>query len=130
MSKIYEVNATETVSGFFHVEAESAAEAAFLIDAGYAYYETYKDSCQDVEYHIDELREEETGHDVYDYDDHKAFEKAYYEGREFYKKQGQLDLGDAPNTYSGWASDAHDFALRYAREETGMGLAELADIGC
>ena len=129
MSKIYEVNATETVSGFFHVEAESAAEAAFLIENGYAYYEQYGHS-EDLEYHIDELVEEESGHEVYDFNDHAAFAKAYKEGREFYKNQGQLDLGDAPNTYGGFISDAHDFALKYAREETGLGLAELADVGC
>ena len=129
MSKIYEVTVTETVGGFFHVEAESPAEAAFLIENGYAHYEQYGHS-SDIEYNIDEMVEEETCREVYEYDDHKAFEKAYHEGRDFYKKQGQLDLGDAPNTYSGWHSDAHDFALRYAREETGLGLAELADVGC
>lgn len=126
MSKIYEVNATETVSGFFSVEAESAAEAAFLIEGGYAYYETYSNSCSDVEYHIDEMIDEETGHEVYDYNDHKAFEKAYNDGRRFYDEQGQLDLDDG---IAGW-DEKHRFALKFAREETGLGLAELADVGC
>jgi len=125
VSKIYEVNATETVSGFFSVEAESAAEAAFLIENGYAYYENYGNTL-DLEYRIDELIEEETCHEVYDHDDHKAFEKAYADGRSFYDAQGQLDLNDGKPAWD----EKHKFALKYAREETGLGLAELADIGC
>jgi len=126
MSKIYEVNATETASGFFSVEAESPAEAAFLIEGGYAYYESISNSTSDVEYHIDEMVDEETGREVYDYDDHKAFEKAYVDGRRFYDEQGQLDLDDGPAAWN----EKHLFALKFAREETGLGLAELADVGC
>lgn len=126
MSKIYEVNATETVSGFFSVEAESAAEAAFLIEAGYAYYESFSNVEGDVEYHIEELIEEETGHEVYEFDNHKAFAKAYADGRRFYDEQGQLELNDGKPAWN----EAHLFALNYAREETGLGLAELADVGC
>ena len=125
MSKIYEVNATEIVRGFFSVEAESAAEAAFLIENGYAYYEQYRNA-SDLEYHIDELIEEETCHEVYDCDEHKAFEKAYADGRRFYDEQGQLDLNDGKPAWD----EKHKFALNYAREETGLGLAELADVGC
>jgi len=126
MSKIYEVNATEVVSGFFSVEAESQAEAAFLIEAGYAYYESFSNSTSDVEYHIEEMREEDSGHEVYDYDEHRAFEKAYADGRRFYKEQGQLELNDGKPAWN----EEHLFALKYAREETGLGLAELADVGC
>ena len=126
MSKIYEVNATETVSGFFSIEAESAAEAAFLIENGYAYYESFGNSHSDVEYHIEEMVDEETGHEVYDYSDHKAFEKAYADGRRFYEEQGQLDLNDGQAAWN----EKHLFALKFAREETGLGLAELADVGC
>jgi hypothetical protein len=122
MSKIYEVNATEVVSGFFHVEAESAAEAALLIEHGYAHYEQNSNSYSDIEYHIEELTEEETGDEVYDYSDYSAFEKAYRDGREFYENQGQLKLNDGK---PGW-DDAHLFALNYAREETGLGLNEQA----
>jgi len=125
MSKIYEVSATETVSGFFSVEAESPAEAAFLIENGYAYYENYGNTL-DLEYQIDELIEEETYHEVYDYDEHKAFEKAYADGRRFHEDQGQLDLNDGQAAWD----ERHQFALKYAREETGLGLAELADVGC
>jgi len=125
MSKIYEVSATETVSGFFSVEAESPAEAAFLIENGYAYYENYGNTL-DLEYHIDGLIEEETCHEVYDYDEHKAFEKAYADGRRFHEDQGQLDLNDGQAAWD----ERHQFALKYAREETGLGLAELADVGC
>lgn len=124
MPKIYEVNATEVISGFYYVEAESPAEAAFLIENGFAEYEQYNHG-SDLEYHIDELRDDETCEEVYEYDDHKAFEKAYHDGKQFYKAQGQLSLGDA-----GQLNDAHNFALKYAREETGLGLAELADVGC
>jgi hypothetical protein len=130
MSKIYEVTTYQTICGRLWVEADSAAEAATLIENGYGTYEEDSHQYEQLEYHITDMYEEETSEAVYEYDDHKAFEKAYADGRIFYKKQGQLNLGDAPNTYSGWHSDAHDFALRYAREETGMGLAELADIGC
>jgi len=126
MSKIYEVNATETVSGFFSVEAESPAEAAFLIEAGYGYYESYSNSCSDVEFDIDEIREEETGQEVYDHDDYLAFQKAYNDGRRFHEEQGQLDLNDGQAAWD----ERHQFALRFAREETGLGLAELADVGC
>lgn len=122
MSKIYEVNATEVVSGFYYVEAESAAEAALLIEHGYGSYEQNSNAYSDVEYHIEELTEEETGDEVYDYDDHSAFEKAYRDGREFYKKQGQLDLNDGPAAWN----EQHLFALNYAREETGLGLNEQA----
>jgi len=125
MSKIYEVNATENVSGFFHVEAESPAEAAFLIENGYAYYEQYGDH-SDIEYTISDLRDQEDYKDVYDFGEHKAFEKAYADGRSFYDEQGQLDLNDEKPAWD----DKHRFALKYAREETGLGLAELADIGC
>ena len=125
MSKIYEVNATENVSGFFHVEAESPAEAAFLIENGYAYYEQYGDH-SDIEYTISDLRDQEDYKDVYDFGEHKAFEKAYADGRSFYDEQGQLDLNDEKPAWD----EKHKFALKYAREETGLGLAELADIGC
>jgi hypothetical protein len=121
MSKIYEVSATETVSGFFHVEAESPAEAAYLIENGYAYYEQYGNH-SDIEYSIDDLIEEETCHEVYDYDEHKAFEKAYADGRSFYDKQGQLELNEGKPAWN----EAHLFALNYAREETGLGLNEQA----
>jgi len=122
MSKIYEVSATEVVSGFFHVEAESAAEAALLIEHGYGSYEQNSNAYSDVEYHIEELVEEESGEEVYDYSDHSAFEKAYRDGREFYRNQGQLKLNDGE---PGW-DDAHLFALNYAREETGLGINEQA----
>ena len=121
MSKIYEVSATETVSGFFHVEAESPAEAAFLIENGYAYYENYGDTL-DLEYEIEGLIEGETCNEVYDCDEHKAFEKAYVDGRSFYDEQGQLDLNDGKPAWD----DKHRFALKYAREETGLGLNEQA----
>ena len=74
----------------------------------------------------DALIEEETCHEVYDLDEHKAFEKAYADGRSFYDAQGQLELNDGNPAWN----EAHLFALNYAREETGLGLAELADIGC
>jgi len=122
MSKIYEVNATEVVSGFYHVEAESAAEAALLIEHGYGSYEQNSSAYSDVEYHIEELVEEESGEEVYDYSDHSAFEKAYRDGHEFYKKQGQLNLDDGQAAWN----EAHLFALRFAREETGLGLNEEA----
>jgi hypothetical protein len=121
MSKIYEVSATETVSGFFHVEAESPAEAAYLIENGYAYYEQYGNH-SDIEYSIDDLIEEETCHEVYDYAEHKAFEKAYADGQSFYDKQGQLELNEGKPAWN----EAHLFALNYAREETGLGLNEQA----
>jgi hypothetical protein len=122
MSKIYEVNATEVLSGFYHVEAESAAEAALLIEHGYASYEQNSNSYSDIEYHIEELVEEETGDEVYNYSDHLAFVKAYEDGRQFYKKQGQLDLDDRKPAWY----DEHHFALRFAREETGLGINEEA----
>ncbi|MDA7496135.1 hypothetical protein N8457_00435, partial [bacterium] len=118
MSKIYEVNATETASGFFSVEAESPAEAAFLIENGYAYYESISNSMSDVEYEIDEMVEEESGHEVYDHDDYLAFQKAYNDGRRFHEEQGQLDLDDGQAAWN----EQHLFALQFAREETGFGL--------
>ena len=118
MSKIYEVSATETVTGYFHVEANSAAEAAFLIENGYAYYEQFSNGGSDLEYEISELADEETGHMVYEYDEHKAFEKAYYDGRRFYEDQAQLDLDDGKPAWN----EKHEFALKYAREETGLGV--------
>ena len=125
MSKIYEVNATENVSGFFHVEAESPAEAAFLIENGYAYYEQFGNH-SDLEYTISDLRDQEDYKDVYDFGEHKAFEKAYADGRSFYDAQGQLELNEGKPAWN----KAHLFALNYAREETGLGLKELADVGC
>jgi len=125
MSKTYEVNATENVSGFFHVEAESPAEAAFLIENGYGHYEQ-EGNHFDLEYSISDLRDQEDYKDVYDFGEHKAFEKAYADGRSFYDAQGQLELNEGKPAWN----EAHLFALNYAREETGLGLKELADVGC
>jgi len=121
MSKVYEVNATENVSGFFHVEAESPAEAAFLIENGYGHYEQ-EGNHFDLEYSISDLRDQEDYKDVYDFGEHKAFEKAYADGRSFYDAQGQLELNEGKPAWN----EAHLFALNYARKETGLGLNEQA----
>jgi len=121
MSKTYEVNATENVSGFFHVEAESPAEAAFLIENGYGHYEQ-EGNHFDLEYSISDLRDQEDYKDVYDFGEHKAFEKAYADGRSFYDAQGQLELNEGKPAWN----EAHLFALNYARKETGLGLNEQA----
>ena len=118
MSKIYSVTTYQTMVGTIYVEANSYAEAALLIDNGYGDYEEDMRQYEPVEYELENIIEEESCEHGYEFDDFKAFEKAYNDGREFWKEQGRLDLDDGKEGYR----EAHDFALRYAREETGLGL--------
>jgi len=110
--KEYEVQTTLTKTGFYFVNAESAAEAAFLIRNGYGTYEddslTY-----DIAYDIEDIYDEETRERGYDQDDYKKFEDSYDQGRVFFMKQGQLDLNDGGPTQK----EIHEFAMNFARKE-------------
>ena len=119
MSKIYSVTTYQTMVGTIYVEANSYAEAALLIDNGHGDYEEDMRQYEPVEYELENIIDDDSCEHGFEFDEFKAFEKAYNDGRDFYANQSQLDLGDAAN---GQARDAHEFALRYAREETGLGV--------